>query len=127
MAIRDIPLTGGRKLLRHSFETVDAAVEWLTRHSDAIVNHDDHRYISHYRTASAIAPVARFYSGHRPARQKRCPSGASDEPADPMQDVETLFVQFFKSQNDDLDPNDELLSLFREVIGRESATQEDGE
>ena len=128
VAIRDIPLTGGRKLLRQSFETVDAAVEWLTQHSDAIV--EITMITDTFLTTEQLQQLRQshdFILGIVPRVKNAAQSGANDEPADPMQDVETLFVQFFKSQNDDLDPNDELLSLFREVIGRESATQEDGE
>ncbi len=118
-----IPLQSGRPLYRKSFDQIDDAVLWLREHPDALVEltlisdsflssvdlkriHEAHDGIIYIIPVVATADIQ--------AHESRT--------INLQQDIQGLFKDFFKSKQGQ-DPNEEILSLFQEVIAYRSETE----
>ncbi|MCU0445567.1 MAG: exonuclease SbcCD subunit D [Microscillaceae bacterium] len=114
-----IKLTKGKRLLRQRFESIEAAEEWLTFNQDALV--EITMVTDHYLTAQerrhlnslhagikAIIPEVKFKNGEL----------TNTQTIDLNKDRLELFKDYFKSKNNGLEPNDRLLSLFKEISSK---------
>ena len=121
--MRKVPLTEGLPLVRQTFSAVEDAVTWLEENPrnivELFVESDDYlkaedRKKMHQAHKHVIGPIPVL----------RTPEGKSKErlrASDLKEDIETLFSRFFKDKTD-VAPNEEMLDLFREVIGKEEAS-----
>ena len=118
-----IPLHTGRPLHRKKFDGVDAALEWLNDHPDALVEltlvtsqyltAEDRKQLlnAHEGIITIIPEVKNLENGSRQTKT-----------IDLSQNIEELFVQFFQHNQRGQQPNAELMDLFKEVRaeGREA-------
>lgn len=118
--VRPVALRAGRRLCRQRFSEVDAAIQWLetnpntfvelTLVSDSYLEGKLKRalYAAHDGIVSIIPEIA-------------AAEDASSEQSgiDLSKDLRALFVDYFKAKRGQ-EPNDELLTLFDEVLGTES-------
>jgi len=121
--ITAIPLTAGKKLYRKRFTAVDDAVHWLNMHPNTLVEltivsdtfitsqelkrlHEAHDGIIH------IIPIV--------AKQEFTEEKTVVQLD---QDIDNLFKDFFKSKYGQ-EPNEEIYSLFREVLAQQKETEE---
>lgn len=120
-AFREIPLKGGKRLLRGRFEDVDAAVAWLEAHPRALVEltlvtddfltaEERRRLYSAHEGIVAIIPVV-----------KSAPdaTGESRREIDLDQSMEALFRDYFRHRHQDQEPPEDLMALFREILSAE--------
>ena len=115
-----ILLTSGKKLLRRRFEEIDKAVEWLLENPDVFVEltivsdqylatADRKRLLDAHKGIVAIIPESRGL-GLGPENGTTA--------IDLTKGMEELFIGYFKSKKG-LEPGDNILNLFREVISEE--------
>ena len=110
-------LTGGRVLVRKRFEGVDAALRWLAEHPDTWVELTV--ATDTYLTALEIKSLHAAHDGIVCILPEvRDASITSDRVAsihDLRSDVNALFAEYFR-QRKGVEPNDEIMSLFREAL-----------
>lgn len=115
---KNIPIQKGKRLLRSKFNSVDSAVEWLTNNQESLVEititsdtyltaEERRRLNKAHEGIINIIPEIRYNtdSGCPPTRQ-----------IDLNMKTEDLFVEYFKSENKNQAPSDELMALFREIM-----------
>ncbi|MCO4293731.1 exonuclease subunit SbcD [Solitalea sp. MAHUQ-68] len=114
--IQKIALTQGKPLIRKSFDKVDDAVEWLSTNPDylvelTIVSDEYLKSTDRKRLEQAHEGIVTLIP-----EIKSAPSDADrgNSSIDLSQDMETLFIQYFKHRKGQ-EPNDELLNLFKEL------------
>jgi exonuclease SbcD len=118
--VREIPLTGGKRLLRKKAYGVEEALLWLAENRDALVEltlvtdtfltAQDRRRLqaTHEGIISIIPEVSDMdaLTGHSPSN------------IDLSQSMETLFRDYFLHEKGQ-EPGEEILSLFREIMAEE--------
>jgi len=115
--ISPIPLLKGRELHRVKFEDIDTAVEWLVNNPDTLIeltlisdsyitNEDLKRLHENHDGIIHIIPVI-----SKPSTDEEQSSKVNLD-----QDIEGLFNDFFLSKKGQ-NPNEDLMALFKEVIG----------
>lgn len=115
--VKPIELQKGRKLLRGRFESMPEAVQWLGDHQNALV--EITIVTDHYLTAQerktlndnhpgiiAIIPEVKTKSGNLSEKAASI---------DTSKHIDDLFKDYFKSKNNEQEPNERLMDLFREV------------
>lgn len=115
---KNIPIQKGKRLLRSKFNSIDDAVEWLTNNQESLVEititsdtyltaEERRRLNKAHDGIINIIPEIRFNTedGCPPTRQ-----------IDLNMKTEDLFVEYFKSENKNQNPSDELMALFREIM-----------
>jgi len=118
VSIKNIPLTQGRSLFRKTFDEVEKAVDWLkenpdslvelTLESDTFLKSEDRKLL--YQTHNGIIHlIPKLKSDIVDLTQ-------TDKNINLNQDIQDLFKDYFKSKNQNQEPNDELLSIFKEII-----------
>ena len=118
--VRPVALRAGRRLCRERFTEVDEAIQWLeanpdtfvelTLVSDSYLESKQKRalYAAHDGIVSIIPEIATSKG-----------DAADAAGIDLSKDLRTLFVDYFRARRGQ-EPNDELLTLFEEIIGTES-------
>ena len=113
-----IQLTSGRLLIRKTFSEVETAVNWLnenpnslvelTIESDSFLKAEDRKliYQSHDGIIHLIPKVKNVQSLE-----------ATHQEINLNQDMKDLFKDYFKSKNGNQEPNEDLMNLFKEVMG----------
>lgn len=111
-----IALTAGRMLYRKRFETVQEALDWLRQHSDALVEltlvtpdylkAEDRKALfqNHEGIVSLIPEIKR-------AQEEK----EESQGVDLSQNMDELFVQYFKSRFNGQAPNEDIMNLFKEI------------
>lgn len=111
-----IELKSGRQLVRKSFDDVHECVEWLTENpntlveltieSDSYIKAEDRKriYQSHDGIIYLIPKVKNIDNQNNTLKG-----------IDITQDLEPLFVDYFKSKNNNQEPNDELMKILQEI------------
>lgn len=117
--LEKIELKAGKQLVRKTFTSVDDAVEWLgqnqdcllelTLESDTFLKAEDRKRI--YQTHSGIIYLIPKVKMIEDATRKEV------EELNLSKDVSTLFVDYFKSKNIGQEPNEEIMTLLKEVLG----------
>jgi exonuclease SbcD len=121
--VEKIPLTGGRKILRHRSSGVDEAVDWLRAHSDSYVELtvETESYLSSterrriYEAHSRILSVIPELTGEAAARP--------DMPVDTDKPIVELFADYFSAEYGGGEPPKDLLDLFREVLAYQEGSK----
>lgn len=111
-----IELKSGRQLVRKSFDDVNECVEWLTENpntlveltieSDSYIKAEDRKriYQSHDGIIYLIPKVQNIDNQNNTLKE-----------IDITQDLEPLFIDYFKSKNNNQVPNDELMKILQEI------------
>ena len=119
--VKEIKLHAGKKLFRKTFHSVDSAVEWLKEHPDSLVEltmvtnsyltaEERHRLTeAHGGIISVIPMVTGEVAGQ---------AGIKNE-INLDKTMEELFKEYFQHKFNHL-PNEEIMSLFKEVLAVES-------
>jgi len=118
VSLKNIPLTQGKTLFRKTFNNVDKAVEWLkenqdclielTLESDTFLKAEDRKLL--YQTHDGIIHLIPKLTNNITDLSQ------ADISINLNQDIQDLFKDYFKSKNQNQEPNDELLSIFKEII-----------
>lgn len=115
--VRPIELQKGRKLLRGRFESMPEAVQWLSDHQNALV--EITIVTDHYLTAQERKTLNENHPGIIAIipEVKNKSSNLSEKAAgiDTSKHIDDLFKDYFKSKNNEQEPNERLMDLFREV------------
>lgn len=112
-----IPLKSGKPLYRKTFDSVDDAANWLTQNQDAWVE-----LTVETDTFLTADERKRLYQSHngivyllpRVRSVDKSPSEISE--INLNQSITTLFRDYFKSRNNALEPNEEMMHLFNEIL-----------
>lgn len=123
--VRPIELKQGMPLLRQEFNSIEAAVLWLEGNPNTYVE------ITILTTTfldgavrKILADAHEFIVDVIPKIISEGENGQPDEEIftpDASHDMETLFIEFFKSRNKTLEPSESIRSLFREVLNQEDS------
>jgi exonuclease SbcD len=118
VSVKNIPLTQGRSLFRKTFNEVEKAVDWLKENPDSLVEltlendtflkAEDRKLL--YQTHNGIIHLIPKLNN------VIIDSSQTDKNIDLNQDIQDLFRDYFKSRNQNQEPNDGLLSIFKEII-----------
>lgn len=116
--MRTVGLNTGYGLERVRFDELHACLEWLTSHQDCYV---ELTYVtdegldaaSRKAIMSAHPRIVHLIPQLRSSREEQ---SEQLEASDLQSDIRTLFQKYYFSQKG-LDPNSELMELFREVLG----------
>ncbi len=116
--VRALPLHTGRQVRRLRFDSVDQAVEALPAYAEDWVECTlvCERYLSTEDQARIRAVHPRLLA-LIPAPRDITPD-LPHHPVDPGLDISELFVRFFRERKG-LDPSDEILTVFRELLAGE--------
>jgi DNA repair protein SbcD/Mre11 len=115
---RSIPLTSGKPLLRHRFETMEEGIAWLQAHPNAWV---ELTWVTD--TYLESADKENLFAVHSGIIQiipeiRRSSNAAPETPSlDLSQDISELFTQYFESKHQ-MPPNDSLRQLFKEILSQ---------
>lgn len=117
VSIEKIELKSGRQLVRKSFDDVHECIEWLTENpntlveltieSDSYIKAEDRKriYQSHDGIIYLIPKVKNIDNQNNTLKE-----------IDITQDLEPLFVDYFKSKNNNQEPNQELMDILKEIL-----------
>lgn len=116
--IKNIPLIQGKSLFRKTFDEVEKAVDWLkenpetlvelTLESDSFLKAEDRKLL--YQTHQGIIHLI------PKLKNDIVDSTQTDKNINLNQDIQDLFKDYFKSKNQNQEPNDELMKIFKEII-----------
>lgn len=115
--IEKVALKSGRKVVRKTFDDIDAAVEWLTENQNSLIELT--LVMDEYLKADDRRRIVQANDGiiHIiPKVVNEISSNSSNHAIDLSKDVNSLFVDYFKSKNAGQEPNEELMKLFNEIL-----------
>ena len=112
--VRAVNLSAGLTLVQKRFESVDSALDWLKNNPSCLVDLT-------IKTKHGISAAERFhlFKAHKkiisliPERESE-EEKRSDSELNPLDDMEFLFSEYYKSANGH-SPSADILSLFREI------------
>ncbi|HUH36291.1 MAG TPA: exonuclease SbcCD subunit D [Moheibacter sp.] len=112
-----IPLQSGRELKRKAFDNVDEAVSWLEENPSTLVEltMESDTFLS----ANDRKRILQAHSGiiHLIPKVKQDNASATPQKTiDLNQNMEELFVAYFKSKKDGQAPSEEINQLFQEIL-----------
>lgn len=113
-----IELKNGRPLSRKQFDDVDEAVNWLEENQNHLVELTIET--ENFLTADERRRLSQAHSGIIYLIPKvKNPGNSNSElkEIDLSQRTEDLFTAYFKSKNEGLEPNPELMDLLKEITG----------
>lgn len=118
VTIKNIALTQGKSLFRKTFDEVEKAVDWLkdnpetlvelTLESDSFLKAEDRKllYQTHHGIIHLIPKL----------KNDIVDLTQTDKSINLNQDIQDLFKDYFKSKNQNQEPNEDLMSIFKEII-----------
>ena len=115
--VNRVELTQGRQLFRKLFSNADDAVEWLTEHPNALVE-----LTMETESFLTADERARIYQAHDgiiyliPKVKLAKVDDVEDKSINLNQDMPDLFADYFKSKHKGQAPNEEMMSLFHEIL-----------
>lgn len=118
VTIKNIPLTQGRSLFRKTFNEVEIALNWLKENSDCLVEltfesdtflKTEDRQLMYQANNGFLRIIPKLKNDIVDLTQ-------TDKSINLNQDIQDLFKDYFKSKNQNQEPNDELMSIFKEII-----------
>lgn len=115
--IQRVALTKGRELKRVTFDSVDLAVEWLNNNPTALVELTIET--DTFLKAEERKRIQQAHHGiiHLIPKIKSIADGSENTyKAVEIKEVVPLFIDYFKSENGGIEPNDEIMSLFKEIM-----------
>lgn len=111
-----VALTVGRMLYRKRFETVQEALDWLRQHPDALVELT--LVTSDYLKAEDRKALFQNHEGIVsliPEIKRTQDEKEESQGVDLSQNMDELFVQYFKSRFNGQAPNEDIMNLFKEI------------
>lgn len=117
VTVNRIALEKGRQLFRKTFAHVDEAISWLEENQDSLVELTIQ--LDSYLKAE---DRNRLYKAHDgiihliPIVKNTAQNSTESSDIQINQDIRSLFKDYFKSQNNQLEPNEEILDLFNEIL-----------
>lgn len=115
--ITSIPLRSGRTLERKLFTNIEEATSWLSDNKNCLVELT--LEVENYLKSDERKQLYQTHDGiiHLIPRVKNI-AHQKDGPTtiDLSQNMEDLFKDYFKSKYDGLEPNEELMGLFKEIL-----------
>lgn len=115
--IQKVPLKGGRELVRKTFDCIEKTLEWCTSNINCLMELT--LVLEEYLKAE---DRKRLYQSHDgiihliPKIRNENDANQFNQSIDLSKDVSSLFVDYFKAKNGGQLPNDELMSLFNEIL-----------
>lgn len=118
VTIKNITLTQGKSLFRKTFDEVEKALDWLnenpetlvelTLESNTFLKAEDRKLLfqTHHGIIHLIPKL----------KNDIVDSTQTDKSINLNQDIQDLFKDYFKSRNQNQEPNDELMNIFKEII-----------
>lgn len=116
ISFNKIELQSGRKLVRKSFDNIDESIVWLeenpntlvelTIESDSFLKAEERKRI--YQSHDGIIYLI-------PKVKNTENLNFTTQEIDISKDLETLFIDYFKSKNANQEPNEELMKLLQEI------------
>lgn len=117
VSIRDIPIRSGRRLKKASFPNTNRALEWLQSNLDDYVEleiaTDD--FITQTERRSIMTTHPRIVNLIPKVKNLSMHSHSQNLKMNLSQDINKLFAQYFEHKHGHV-PNDELRSLFKELL-----------
>ncbi len=114
--ITPIPLHSGRSLERKIFTNVDDATNWLTDNQNCLVELT--LEVDNYLKSEERKQIYQAHDGIIyliPRVKNLTQNEGVNKTIDLSQNMDDLFKDYFKSKNDGLEPNDEIMGLFKEI------------
>lgn len=113
-----LPLQNGRMLYRKTFDNIDDAVIWLQENQNTLV---ELTIISEtFLTPSELKQLHAVHDGIifiiPIVNNKNQKLGDTKTELDLTQNVQTIFEEFYKVKKKGLNPSEELLNIFKEII-----------
>lgn len=116
--VKRLILQYGRALHRKTFDKVDDAVQWLTENPDCLVE-----LSIESDTFLKAEDRKRLYQSHDgiihlipKLKNTEKDFFNSEKTIDLHENIDVLFKDYFKSKNNNLEPNEELMSILKEII-----------
>lgn len=115
---KTIEIKSGKPLFRKTFDNVADTVSWLTENpetlveltleSDTFLKAEDRKLL--YQTHQGIIHLI------PKLKNDSIDSNKTDKTINLNQDIQDLFKDYFKSKNQNQEPNDELMTIFKEIL-----------
>ena len=118
--VEKLPLSGGRKLSRATFNSVQEAIPWMEDHRHDIVEltmKTDHFLTPQEKKQLYDLNPDLFIV---PLPSHLVEEGQTKKHIDLTQRMETLFVDYFKFKNQDQAPPEEIMTIFKELLGKDA-------
>ncbi|QIG89627.1 exonuclease subunit SbcD [Chryseobacterium sp. POL2] len=116
VSFNKIELQSGRKMVRKSFDNIDESIVWLeenpntlvelTIESDSFLKAEERKRI--YQSHDGIIYLI-------PKVKNNENQNFTTQEIDISKDLETLFIDYFKSKNANQEPNEELMKILQEI------------
>lgn len=115
--ITKIPLKAGKSLHKPVFPNVEKAVEWLLQYPETLIELTIE--VDEYLTAQDYKQIYQSHTGIVyliPKVKKMISNENSRQQIDLSKNIDELFKEYFKSKNEGLAPNEEIMKLFHEIL-----------
>lgn len=111
-----IPLKGGKPLFRKTFDEVEKAVEWLQEHPNGLVELTIET--DNFLKAEERKIIEQSHNGivYLIPKVKNAEQRYEDRGVNIHQDITPLFQDYFMTKYGGQMPNEELMSLFEEIV-----------
>jgi len=116
--MNQVEITNGKCLHRKTFDNVDNTIDWLTNNpetlveltleSDTFLKAEDRKLL--YQTHNGIIHLI------PKLKNDNINTDEKDKTINLSQDIQDLFQDYFKSKNQNQQPNAELMTIFKEII-----------
>lgn len=116
--ILKIPLHSGKPLMRKTFDNFENAINWLSENKNCLVELT--LEVENYLKSEERKLLYQTHDGiiHLIPKVKNVQNSEnSTKSIDLSKNIDELFKDYFKSKNDGLEPNEELMALFKEIKG----------
>lgn len=115
--IKQVSIKGGRELVRKTFSNVDTLVDWLVENPSKLI--EVTLEMDEYLKAEDRKRIYQSHDGiiHLIPKVKNEKSEESSTASiDLSKEVDSLFIDYFKSKNGGQEPNEELMNMFNEIL-----------
>lgn len=115
--ITKIPLNSGKPLHKPIFPNVEEAVEWMLQNPNTLIELTIE--VDEYLTAQDYKQIYQSHSGIVyliPKIKKMNANKTENQKVDLSKDIDELFKEYFKSKNEGVGPNEEIMILFHEIL-----------
>ncbi len=115
--ISKIPLHSGKPLMRKTFDNFENAINWLSENKNCLVELT--LEVENYLKSEERKLLYQTHDGiiHLIPKVKNVQnSESSTKTIDLSKNIDELFKDYFKSKNSNLEPNEELMTLFKEIL-----------
>ena len=117
--IRKVPITKGRTLFKQKFHSIPEALEWMKQYKDAIIELTivSDTYLTSEEKQQLLSTDNDVFIIPEVKKMNLDQSDKSAEIINLDKRIEDLFQDYFQSKNEGQVANEEIMSLFKEVLG----------